>query len=416
MYDRFITIWLENTDFESAASSATFQKLAKDGILLSQYHGVTHPSEPNYVAALAGDFFGMHDDAFYYIPSNVSSLVDLLEDRHISWASYQENMPTDGFAGDFPQTNYATGQGTYTYYKRKHNPHIILNSVAGIPERALRVRNFNDFAVDVTAGALPQHVWVTPNMVNDAHDTDIKYTSDWLEYWLVPLLQNPSFNGERTLIQLTFDENESYGIQNQIYTLLLGNAVPKELRGTKDDTFYTHYSHLSSLQNNFDLPSLGRQDTNKTLANVFAFQAQKTNYQNYAPKPEEIPQLNLTNIYPGACSSNQWTPILAPNVKAVGAGNGTVFYNKSSTDLSLTSAKPVDLKAAGKQNPLNVNPNYVYDPLLIVNRSSVANTSSSSASSGEPKTKEKKNSAASKVGVVSTLTGAAITGALLFAL
>lgn len=55
-YDRFVTIWLENTDYASAAASSTFQKLAAEGILLTSYHGVTHPSEPNYVAAMMGDF------------------------------------------------------------------------------------------------------------------------------------------------------------------------------------------------------------------------------------------------------------------------------------------------------------------------------------------------------------------------
>lgn len=91
--------------------------------------------------------------------------------------------------------------------QRKHNPHIITNSVAGLPDRALRVRNFNDFAVDVNASALPQHVWITPNLVNDAHDTDVTFVSEWLEYWLLPLLSNPNFNSNRTLIQLTFDES-----------------------------------------------------------------------------------------------------------------------------------------------------------------------------------------------------------------
>lgn len=42
-YDRFITVWLENTDFSAAAASPTFQKLASQGILLTDYNGVTHP-------------------------------------------------------------------------------------------------------------------------------------------------------------------------------------------------------------------------------------------------------------------------------------------------------------------------------------------------------------------------------------
>ncbi|KAI5474341.1 hypothetical protein MNV49_003507, partial [Pseudohyphozyma bogoriensis] len=120
-FDRIIHIWLENTDFDTAASAPTFQKLAKDGIIASAYHGVTHPSEPNYIAAVSGDFFGNHDDAYYHIPSNVSTVVDLLEEKNISWASYQENQPWDGYTGfNYTEQNYLNASaGGYGYYVRK---------------------------------------------------------------------------------------------------------------------------------------------------------------------------------------------------------------------------------------------------------------------------------------------------------
>ncbi|KAL1405361.1 hypothetical protein Q8F55_008992 [Vanrija albida] len=386
-YDRFITVWLENTDFATAANDPTFQKLASEGILLTNYNGVTHPSEPNYFAALAGDFFGMPDDDNYYFPYNVSTAVDLLETKNISWASYQENAPTDGFAGDYPQKNYVNASATapYTYYKRKHNPHIIANTVAGIPARALRVRNFNDFAADVNASALPQHVFVTPNLVNDGHDTDITFMGSWLQYWLIPLLQDARFNDNRTLIQLTFDETESYDIQNTVYTLLLGGAVPAALKGTNDTTFYTHYSTLSSVQNNWDLPSLGRQDANKTVSAVWQFQANITGWDNYVPKPEEIPQLNLTGIFDGVANDAQWIPIPAPDVNAKGAGNGSVFYNASATDLTQAAAPAaVNLTAIKITNPIKINPNFTYTGKSVVNASSPAAIAASSSAAAAP--------------------------------
>ena len=42
-----------------------------------------------------------------------------------------------------------------------------------------------------------------------AHDTTVDFVSDWLSYFLVPLLENKNFNDNRTLILLTFDETES---------------------------------------------------------------------------------------------------------------------------------------------------------------------------------------------------------------
>jgi hypothetical protein len=43
------------------------------------------------------------------------------------------------------------------------------------------------------------------NLVNDAHDTDIYFVSQWLQFWLIPL---SNFNDNKTLVLLRFDENE----------------------------------------------------------------------------------------------------------------------------------------------------------------------------------------------------------------
>jgi len=154
----------------------------------------------------------------------------------------------------------------YIYYVRKHNGAVIHDAIASVPSRLARIRNFNDFAVDVNASALPQWVWVTPNMINDGHDTTIDYAAAFIEYWLVPLLSNTNVNDNKTLIVLSFDENESYTENNQILTLLLGGAVPESARGTNDSTYYTHYSLLSTVQANWGLKSLGRGDTNKYVS------------------------------------------------------------------------------------------------------------------------------------------------------
>lgn len=146
---------------------------------------------------------------------------------------------------------------------RKHNPTIIYDSVALVPSRAALHRNFNDFAADINASAIPQWLFVTPNLVNDAHDTTIDFAAQWMQFWLLPLLQDTRFNSNRTLILLTFDENESSSINNRVYSLLLGGAIPTKLRGTTDSTYYTHYSALSTVQANWALGSLGRGDTNK---------------------------------------------------------------------------------------------------------------------------------------------------------
>jgi hypothetical protein len=167
----------------------------------------------------------------------------------------------------YTSKNYVnTSAPPYAYYVRKHNPTIIYDSIASVPSRLARHRNFNDFAADVNASALPQWVFVTPNMVNDGHDTTIDYAAQWLQYWLVPLLSDTNFNDNSTLVVLSFGENESYTENNCVLTLLLGGAVPESARGTTDPTYYTHYSLCSTVQANWALGSLGREDTNKYVS------------------------------------------------------------------------------------------------------------------------------------------------------
>lgn len=44
--------------------------------------------------------------------------------------------------------------------------------------------------------------------------------------------------------------------------------------------FPAHYSTLSSVEHNWSLGNLGRQDTNKTVSNVFSVFSDKWNYTN----------------------------------------------------------------------------------------------------------------------------------------
>jgi hypothetical protein len=48
--------------------------LGDKGIVLTNYFGATHPSEPQYFAIHGGDNFGMDQDNFQQIPSNVSTI------------------------------------------------------------------------------------------------------------------------------------------------------------------------------------------------------------------------------------------------------------------------------------------------------------------------------------------------------
>lgn len=100
-------------------------------------------------------------------------------------------------------------------------------------------------------------MFITPNMTDDGHDTSVTVAGEFCRRFLTPLMENEYFM-ERTLILVTFDENHSYPRANRVFSFLLGGAVPKHLAGTVDDTFYNHYSELSTVEANWGLHTLGR--------------------------------------------------------------------------------------------------------------------------------------------------------------
>ncbi|KAK9238084.1 phosphoesterase family-domain-containing protein [Lipomyces kononenkoae] len=312
-FDRFITIWLENTDYSAAFSQADLVYLSQYGQLLTNYFAVTHPSEPNYVAAVGGSYFGIDSDAFFRVPSNVSTVIDLLDTKGISWAEYQEDLPYAGFTG-FNYSNQVTFANDYV---RKHNPLIIYDSIANNASRVNNIKNFTSFYDDLNNQQLPQWIFITPNMTNDGHDTNVDVAGKWTRDFITPLMNNTYF-WNNTLILITFDENETYTIQNRVWSLLLGGALPKSLQGTTDANFYTHYSEISTVEANWDLNNLGRGDAS---ANVFAAAANESGVA--------VQTVDFSNIYNNKSAPGYFNdyliPIPPPDVNAVNSNGKGVL-------------------------------------------------------------------------------------------
>ncbi|KAI7968105.1 hypothetical protein EIK77_007860 [Talaromyces pinophilus] len=64
-----------------------------------------------------------------------------------------------------------------------------------------------NFAKDVALGAgAPNYMFYTPNLLNDAHDTNISYAAVNTQKIVDTMLNNAEFM-KNTLILITFDEN-----------------------------------------------------------------------------------------------------------------------------------------------------------------------------------------------------------------
>ncbi|KAG6853473.1 hypothetical protein C0991_004089 [Blastosporella zonata] len=150
-------------------------------------------------------------------------------------------------------------------------------------------------------------------MTNDGHDTNITFSGAWSRKFIEPLLSNPNFNTEDTLIILSFDENATDLPNNRVFTIVLGNALPKNLIGKTDDTFYTHYSTIATISANWGLHTLGRWDLG---ANVFKFVAEKTG--DIVRPVANIANVFLNVSYPGIFNDGDESPkVPIPNTRFV---------------------------------------------------------------------------------------------------
>jgi phosphatidylinositol-3-phosphatase len=126
----------------------------------TNYYGVTHPSEPNYVAAISGSNWFVNDDN----PANRfdhTNLVDQLEANGHTWGAYMESMPSAGFLGN----NYPSNAQLYV---SKHNPFVLFDDIRSSPQRLAQDKPYSDLAYDLDHNA-PDFVWITPNQCHDMH-------------------------------------------------------------------------------------------------------------------------------------------------------------------------------------------------------------------------------------------------------
>src|ERR1700739_3332008 len=116
-FDHVFIIMMENTGYNTLIGNpnAPFINFAAATTgLATNYFGVAHPSQPNYIAATSGALNGVVDDNDITI--DVPNVVDQLEARGKTWKAYMQSYslcttPLDHACGN-------------QLYERKHNPLI----------------------------------------------------------------------------------------------------------------------------------------------------------------------------------------------------------------------------------------------------------------------------------------------------
>src|ERR1700720_4056645 len=161
-FQHVFIIMMENTGFDALIGNpnAPFTNAAAANYgLASNYFGVTHPSQPNYIAATSGSTNGVADDNDTTI--NVANIVDQLEANRKAWKAYMQSYslcttPLDHACGN-------------QLYERKHNPFISYQDVQNNPARVANIVDFSQFATDLANNTVADYVWISPDQCHDMH-------------------------------------------------------------------------------------------------------------------------------------------------------------------------------------------------------------------------------------------------------
>ncbi|MFZ0892787.1 MAG: carboxypeptidase regulatory-like domain-containing protein [Thermoplasmata archaeon] len=193
------TIVLENAGLSEALSQGPYlSTLYNTYAGASNYYAVCHPSAPNYLALTSGERLQCGSDNVNSYPiSNIASLVSSAGE---SWNAYMESMPSPCYKQFYPP-------GGHGLYKPGHNPFVYYSDLASGGSNSacdthdLPLSSFNP------ADTPANYTFLTPNMLNDGHNTSVAYASNWLSGYLPTLLAEPW--AASTVFFIVYDEGES---------------------------------------------------------------------------------------------------------------------------------------------------------------------------------------------------------------
>jgi phospholipase C len=253
----------ENQSFNEIIGNKTdapfINQLASQYNLATNFHGVTHPSLPNYLAAISGDFQGIWDDCAagaavtcppeefvpgsgdgtdgnYLTPAQIASasstphmfggqnLVDQLESHGLSWKAYMENLPSPGSTVEYAPVINGT---TVKLYAQKHDPFMYFSDITTNPARMQKIVPFEaNFGQDLKSGKVPNFSFISPNQCHDMHgisaataalinlpacattDGAIQLGDQWLKQTVNEIMSSSVWQNGNAEIIIPWDEND----------------------------------------------------------------------------------------------------------------------------------------------------------------------------------------------------------------
>jgi acid phosphatase len=228
----------------------------------TDFHALTHPSLPNYLALAAGSTFGVTTDcSVASCPQSGSTVFDQAIAAGRTARVYAEDMSTNCQLAGWGDGLYAVRHTAWPYFtdaiSRSHclRSQVAAGSMAG-----------GNFLTDASTGALPTVGWLIPNLCNDAHQPgcSLAGADRWLKARLSAIFAGPDWRSGRLAIVVTADEDEGTA-NNNILTVVLHPS----LHGRVVTTALNTYSLTRFQEQIAGVPYLNRARTAADFASAF---------------------------------------------------------------------------------------------------------------------------------------------------
>ncbi|MBC5824711.1 MAG: hypothetical protein GIX02_07745 [Candidatus Eremiobacteraeota bacterium] len=239
--DHITIVVMENKTYGQiiGSTAAPYENaLAQSNALMTDSHGVEHPSEPNYLDLFSGANQGVTDDSCPHTFSATSLGGELIA-AGLSFKWYAEQIPAAGSA---------VCASANLLYRRKHVASINFSDTP-----AADTTTYDQLSSDIANGTYPTVAIVSPDMCDDMHDCSVATGDQWLANHLPPIIHyDATHNG---LLILTFDESENSKLDpaNHITTTLVG---PMVVAGQYAQTI-SHFNVLRTIEEMYGLSYLG---------------------------------------------------------------------------------------------------------------------------------------------------------------
>jgi acid phosphatase len=255
-YDHIVVVIMENHGYDqivgNPAASYINNTLIANGALFTDSHGVTHPSQPNYIALFSGSTQGVTGDPGVsglvppnqpQWPLNAPNLGEQLLHSGKTYAGYSEDLPGVGSTVDFANGGlYAAKHNATVMFQNGVGPNQPLNgnllpSSANLPYTA--------FPTAGNYSQLPSVAFVAPNQNNDMHNGSDPQAIINGDTWLANNIESYRLWAmtHNSLLIVTWDEDD-FTASNHIATIFDGAHV---IPGQYGETI-NHYNVLRTIE------------------------------------------------------------------------------------------------------------------------------------------------------------------------